>query len=95
MTTPCFKDDDLFGVGVGGILYPVEFCREIGDWVESARDIVKSDDFLLFIVARTLKIKYMTVNTGNAYNRNGGIGFLGWTPLHTHKDQLALWKRNQ
>lgn len=95
ITIPGFKDDDLFGVGVGGILYPVEFCKEIDDWAESASKLIKSDDFLLFIVARTLKIKYMSVETNNKYNRNGGIGFLGQVPLQMHKDEFALWKKNQ
>ena len=75
---PNCKDDDLFGIGVGGILYPSVFCKLIDDGLLPAiGNIIEPDDFLLYIVARMNGFKYMTANTKNSYCQLGGIGFFG------------------
>ena len=74
--SPGCKNKDLFGVGVGGILYPGCFCKHINDMLLEVRPYIKSDDFLLYIIARMIGLDYMVVDTKNSMTYKGGAGFL-------------------
>ena len=89
------KDDDLFGVGCGGILYPSSFCKAIDNRLLSVIPIIKSDDCLLYMIAKILGLKHMTVNTSSKFTKYGGGGFLVKQPLPTYNDNAAMWKVNQ
>ena len=95
VSIPNCKAKDLFGIGIGGILYPSIVNRVIDDKFVELIERVKSDDCLMFIVARTLGLKYMTVDTNKPYHRTGGMGFLGKEPLPFGRDEKALWIVNK
>lgn len=92
---PGCKDDGLFGVGVGGILYPKDFCKNVDNRFLDIIPKIRSDDFLLHIVAKILGFKYMVVQTCNAYNKRYGCGFFGREVLPFYCDDQALWIVNQ
>lgn len=85
---------DLFGVGVGGILYPSSFCEKIdGRFVELSRKI-KSDDVLMYLVSSIIGMKHMVAITKNRYLEYGGIGYFGYTPLGYYNDEFSMFNRN-
>lgn len=92
---PKCKDKDLFGIGIGGILYPYIVNQVIDDKFVELINCVKSDDCLMFIVSRGLGLKYMTVDIDSSCNRIGGMGFLGKEPLPYGHDEKALWVINK
>lgn len=92
---PKCKDNDLFGVGCGGIIYPSIVCREINEKFLRFIDKVKSDDCLMFMLAKELGLKYMTVESNEWCKKQGGMGFLGKEPLDYGHDEKALWIINK
>ena len=91
---PGLKGMDLFGVGVGGILYPPRFCQEIDDRFIELSNTIRSDDVLLYLVSNIINMPHMIANTTNRYCKFGGIGFFGYTALEYYKDDLAMFKLN-
>lgn len=85
------KDEDLFGIGCGGILYPAIVCQKINPEFIKLVEKVKSDDCLMFMLSKSLGLKYMTVNVNKGCKRKGGMGFLGKEPLPCGRDEKALW----
>ena len=83
-------------IGIGGVLYPPQFCRLIDD--SAAKDVLDKDllirdDFYLHYLARTNCIPTRVVSTSRKHQRH--VGFL----VDRKIDELAgsddaLWRVN-
>ncbi len=92
---PGFKDDDLFGVGVGGILYPPKYSQTIKTQCLKLVNLFwTNDDFALHFYSKLAGLKYMVVQTTNRYVTKGGCGYLGKQPAEYYNDSHALFKTN-
>ena len=88
------KDEDLFGIGCGGILYPPEFCKEIKPYLRNVMSVVEPDDFLLYMLSRKCGLKVMVANTENRYKKSS-LGLFGDYSNDCARDKFALWQRNK
>lgn len=90
--TPNLKDDNLFAVGVGGVLYPEKFGYIMDYRIPDLIPHIPSDDVLLYILAGIMGIKYMTVNTKNKFSKTAGVGFFFKKDnIAYHNDDKAMW----
>lgn len=98
---PNFQDsscprDDILPVGVGGVLYPPEFCKLIDDCTTKKimeMGVLDRDDFFLHHLAIMNSIWAKVVKTPYPYNRYFGV--LVETPIEElSSNETALWRDN-
>lgn len=98
---PNFQDsscprDDILPVGVGGILYPPEFCKLIDDGTTKKimrMGVLDRDDFFLHHFAIMNSIWAKVVETPYPYNRYSGV--LVEAPIEElSSNETALWREN-